>query len=221
MPVNEPTPTLRYHHARPLIHVRHGVVVPVRETDVLPAPSCAPGGDGCDMTDEWHGALHMEAAYRWLAERVGFWPLFLAVGDSDDDRRLTGYQQQWSRSPYLSPEPPRDQVMFSWSTTPAFAVHCCYPDWHIVLNSVCKGPRLHDFRVESGYRRLESWVLHPSWGDRDWRRRAIRRPGSVQAVAPMLDLGCADEVWAPSKTVARELTRLGFDHVAVKRLRVS
>ncbi len=44
---------------------------------------------------EWEFAVHDEAAYGWLADRLGFWPLFLAVGETEEDRRVTGYQMQW------------------------------------------------------------------------------------------------------------------------------
>jgi hypothetical protein len=214
---------LRYHHARTLAHVRHGLVVPVRETDVLPAPAgpCASGRSRCDYRDPWHLALHTEAAYAWLAERVGFWPLFLAVGKTDDNRRLTGYQSQWSRFPnWAPPGRPRDLVLFSWSAPPAGTVHCCFGHWSIVLNSVREGERPHELRVEFDDRRAESWVLHRSWRTSDWYRQARRWPGSVQAVAPLLDLASAEAVWAPNQRVARELERMGFGQVEVRRLRV-
>ncbi len=54
--------------------------------------------------------------------------LFLAVGQSDDDRRMTGYQNQWSRSYWAPAGPPRDLVLFNWSRPPAGTVHCY---WHI------------------------------------------------------------------------------------------
>ena len=220
MPACTATRPLRYHHARPLEFARHGLVVPVRETDVVSAPSCAFGGGACDQADDWHRALQMEAAYRWLAERVGFWPLFLAVGESDDDRRMTGYQNQWSRSGcWAPPGPPRDIVLFSWCLPATGAVHCCYDHWHIVLNSVRAGGRQHELHVALEDRRAESWVLHRSWSHAAWHRAARRRPGSVQAVAPMLDLASADEVWAPNRRVSRALVALGFDQVGVRRLR--
>lgn len=60
-----------------------------------------------------------------------------------------------------------------------------------------------------------------SWSQTDWVRQARRHPGSVQAVAPMLDLAGADDVWAPSKRVAHVLAEFGFDQVTVRRLRVA
>jgi hypothetical protein len=214
MAVNYTSRPLLYHHARPLAHVHHGAVAPVRETGVVPAPGCAAGNGACDWGDAWHVALHMEAAYGWLAERVGFWPLFLAVGEGDDDRRVTGYQNQWPRHWV----PPRDLVLFSWPEPPAGAVHCCHDHWNIVLNSVRHGGGRHELRVELEDARAESWVLHRSWSRTDWQRHARRSPGSVQAVAPALDLAAADEVWAPNRHVARVLAGLGFERVAVRRL---
>ena len=70
MPVRNAAHPLRYHHARLLKHVRHGLVVPVRETDVLREPACASGPVACDHSDDWHLALHMEAAYASRAPRL-------------------------------------------------------------------------------------------------------------------------------------------------------
>jgi hypothetical protein len=79
---------LLFHHARTLAHVRHGVVRGAPPAGLLPEPDCA-GGCPAEL-DDYHAAVLYDAAYAWLRERLGFWPLFLAVGEEDEDLRMTG-----------------------------------------------------------------------------------------------------------------------------------
>jgi hypothetical protein len=73
---------LRFHHCRSIEHSCFGVVEPVLLTEVLEPPDCRGAGRCGD--DEWHDALDYEPADEWVADRVGFWPLFLAVGETHD-----------------------------------------------------------------------------------------------------------------------------------------
>jgi len=66
---------LIFHHARPLTSVKYDRVFPARQEadkELLPA-------------------------YEWLEERIGFFPLFLAIGNQEWRLRMTGYQDQWKR----------------------------------------------------------------------------------------------------------------------------
>jgi len=211
--------SLSFHHCRSVAHVKRGVVEPVRATTFMTAPDCAAAG-GCDWSDDWHSALALEAAYEWLAVRIGFWPLFVAVGDSDDARRVSGYQLQWRRAEIAARagQPP-SKVLLSWSDQPARAVFTDYTEWHIVMNSVREiGGDPHRLRVKIN-KAAEASILRPKW-DRDrWLRHA--RGADVQAAVPQLDLATADELWAPNLRAARMLRDLGFptDRVWVRRLR--
>lgn len=128
----EPRP-LTYHHCRELAHVRHRAVHAVR-----PFPR--------STGDLVHPDRHDEVAYAWMADRCGFWPLWLAVGDDEVARRLTGYPNQWRRLLVSAPDPERcldrrrgdvpSDVLFSWADAPAGVVHSDYHNWHLVLNSV-------------------------------------------------------------------------------------
>jgi len=44
-----------------------------------------------------HADQDFKDAYSWLEKEVGFYPLFLAVGTTDEDIRMTGYQNQWRK----------------------------------------------------------------------------------------------------------------------------
>lgn len=218
-----------YHHCRELEHVYYDVVLPWRLTHNHPEPPCSHEG-GCDRYEDWHWAGHMEASYRWLAERVGYWPLWLAVGETDDDRRMTGYQNQWSRATPASDA--SNSVLFSWSEEPCASLrYLCYDHWHIILNSVWTeefGWVQRDGEHRRAYvagvsPRSESWVFHASWKRGDWLRQARREPHTVQAVVPMLDLRSAEEIWCRNQAARRQLLSLGFDQnrVQVRRLAVS
>lgn len=194
---------LIFHHCRDLAHAGFGVVEPVRLTRLVPEPAC--DGAPCD-DDEWHDALAFEAAYAWLAERQGFWPLFLAVGDDDEARRITGYAHG------------SDPVLFSWRTAPAGCVYSDHASWHIVLNSVRRDG--HAARVEGLGARVPAMVLKPSYRPSAWLRLARAHPGWVQAAVPRLDLRSADAVWCRNRAARRELLARGFarERVEVRRV---
>jgi len=194
---------MEFHHARILADVRYGIV------------RAAPG-EG--LADEHQ--RDFEAAYAWLERRLGFWPLFLAVGGSDADRRMTGYQDQW-RKPLPGEQTQPSRVLFSWAHAPPGAVLMDFDAWHIVLNSVERVPgdpearRVQEIGVAS-----ERALWKRSWSLADWLR-AARRGAPVQAVVPELDLRSAAEVWCRNREERRALVRLGFDASRVRTRRLT
>ncbi len=62
---------LTYHHCRSLKSIVHG--------EVRASPEHA---------DEF------KDSYAWLEKQVGFYPIFLAVGTTEEDIRMAGYQGQ-------------------------------------------------------------------------------------------------------------------------------
>lgn len=208
---------LLYHHCRGLAHVQFGVVEPIRLTELLPTPDCFRTGT-CDWRDEWHDALNLEASYRWLADRAGFWPLFLAVGETDEDRQMTYYQRQFSRRLHSGP---RNKVLFSFTSVQDDPVFTDFVNWHIILNAVTEnGDDPHQLHVQLNRSRDEASVLRPSWSRSRWLAYARSHPADVQGAVPRLDLSQAEEIWAPSRRVADRLAELGFDRdrVLVRRL---
>ena len=181
-----------YHHAIGLDHLGRidGVLVPdpaLSDPDFLPA-------------------------YRWAEREVGFFPLFLSVGTTADDMRMTGYQNNWQPPDRLGTHDPdpadRRLVLFSFDSVAG--VFSDYSAWHIVLNSShC------DYRVG---RRYTSWILRRSWPTSRWLREARRCPHSVQLLAPRLDLREAVRVWTPDDESRRQVERLGYAGVRVKRV---
>ena len=72
-------PAARFHHVRDLEHAAYDVVLAHGAADLAGAP-CARTGR-CDWDDDWHWQRWWDSSYAWLAVRVGFWPLFLAVDE--------------------------------------------------------------------------------------------------------------------------------------------
>lgn len=159
----------------------------------------------------------MELAYEWLAEQVGFYPLFLAVGTSADDKRITGYQVQFHPESERSPE-----ALFSYKEKPGSPLlFNDYDQWHIIINDALNsleslGGGRHTRRLPEVSDVVRRLVMKPSWRDSDWLRRVRRQTHSVQAVVPSLDLAAADRVWCADDETRAALVDQGFDARRIK-----
>jgi len=211
---------LLFHHAREIDHVRFGVVRQERLSRLLgPEPTeCLRSGELCPI-DDWHEqALYMEPAYDWLAERIGFYPLFLAVGDHEDALRITGYADQFRRK--HRPAGVRNRALFSFADLPEPLAFQDYDAWHFPLGGTMEiGTHRREVIVPPYWERA---ILKASWRRSDWLRRARRAPGSVQAAVPELDLRAADRIWCRNQATRGRLIAMGFapERVEVRRLRV-
>lgn len=181
-----------YHHSRPLQYIEYGIVQQAR------------------TQDEAYGG-----AYDWTERALGFYPVFLAVGKTEEDIHMTGYQNQWSRKlgfdTYREKGDIDNQVLFSFNDIPN-GIFMDYINWHILLNSQDRGYNISD--------RERSMILRPSWNKADWLRYAKRNPGCVQLVVPELDLRKADSIWVRNNATKKEAERMGFKGVDTQRLKV-
>lgn len=164
-------------------------------------------------------------AYRWAENRLGFFPLFLAVG-TDESIAMTGYSNQWRR--LLGNEHDADgklckvyrkrgeypsNVLFVLDAEDiADAVFTDYMAWHLVLNETMNGGTVSE--------RYASMVLKRSWSRSRWLLHSWRHAHSVQALVPALDLRQAKAVWVRNQKAQRKLVAMGFANVQVKRLPV-
>ncbi len=162
-------------------------------------------------------------AYQWLEKEIGFYPLFLAVGDGDA-AYVTGYQNQWRvhiggnmvDGKYVPKKRKAGEFPnFVLLAFPQSALQGCftdYPWWNIVLTDVlCQraiGPGLHRY------------LFKKSWSRSKWLRTANRDGSAVQLLVPELDLSKAAFVWARNKKSAQALRDMGFENVSVKRLKL-
>jgi len=163
-------------------------------------------------------------SYRWLENEIGYYPLFLGVGDSEASY-ITGYAAQW-RAITGSERDEQNQLRntyqkageFSNLVQFAFALSSVprrdftdYDCWHIVLMA------LPDRQVSSSCRHN---LFRKNWDEAAWLRYARRDGTNVQMVAPELDLDQAEFIWVRNKKNKTALELLGFKNVQVKRLPV-
>ncbi len=186
-----------YHHCMPLEKVSHGVICPKPE----------------------HSDKDYINAYRWLEDETGFYPLFLAVGNTDDDFRITGYDDNWrvrTSSWFRDGKPGGkyrkkgefpNHVLFSFSEMDG--VFTDYMSWHIILNGI------HWGEISDYERRL---VTKPSWPKSKWLRKIKRGEIAGQLVAPQIDLREAKKVWCRNKKTKKILETMGFTQVEIKRV---
>ena len=185
---------LKYHHSRSLDSVVFGEV---------------------KHTKEFSGETY-RAAYLWLEKEIGFFPIFLSVGTTDEDIRMTGYQNQWmrliamsnSKRIYRKKSEFPNYILFSYEELDG--VFTDYNDWHIALNSGYKDCQLTDYE-----KRL---ILKPSWSRSKWLSHAKNHPHSVQLVTKSLDLSNADRIWVRNIKTKTILEQIGFKNIEVKRL---
>ena len=156
-------------------------------------------------------------AYKWLEKEVGFFPIFLAVGTTLNDIRMTGYQGQWGRFLSWSPEEGGkyrkkgefpNRVLFSFDEIDG--IYMDFDAWHLVLNSQHNNYQLTEYE-----KRL---MFRYSWSKADWLRRARKDPESVQLVTPKLDLRKSKRIEVRNKSTKKKLEEIGFTNVKVNRI---
>lgn len=195
-----PYPNVAFYHARPLAYS------PCGEVRQLPVETIDP------EDDFW------APPYDWLANRLGFYPLFLAVG-TEAVIPMTGYNNQFSRSwRQALASPYHNQVLFRYDNLPE-ARFSDYDAWHLILNSnyYSEAPPHYRLREISEY--VGRLVLKPSWKPSDWLRAAAR-DREVQGHVETLNLAAANLIWCRNKATKRVLADRGFDaeKIEVKRL---
>jgi len=182
-----------FHHARLLEYSPFGIVTPKYDPN------------DPDIQLE-------EGANKWLEQQIGFAPIFLAVGNTEEDIYMTGYQNQWRRiltqskdeTIYLQRGQFLNRVLFSFKDI-SDGVFIDYMNWFIVLNSGYRDYQIRDYEIRSIFRK--------SWSISDWLRYTRRDSHSVTLVVPQLDLTKADHVSVRNKTTKLILENLGFRNV--------
>lgn len=185
---------LLYHHCRDLRSVVYG--------EVKPNP-------------KYSDPFYRDACL-WLEKEVGFYPLFLAVGVTDEDLRMTGYQNQWRKILSESPKGkeyrkkgdfPND-VLFSFEKVDGIFMD--YDHWHLVLNAGYKQYNMNEYE-----RRL---VFKPSWPASQWIRKAKKNQHTVQLVTRQLYLPDAQRILVRNEKTKKTLRLMDFENIEAKRL---
>lgn len=191
---------LRFHHCRALGSVRFEVIVarmPAHLTEVHLA------AEPCDWSDPAHEAILRDRPSAWLNAKVGFWPLFLAVGGSDAISIQTGYLNRDASS----------KVLFSYPALRG-AVLLDHVAWHAVQDAVLISDDGHPIPVID--EKQERAIFRPDLTLSDWLQWAVTEPGSVLAVVPQLDLRAAASVACHNESVRDCLLALGFASTRVR-----
>ena len=182
---------LLYHYCRSLEHIIYG--------EIKPNPK---------LSDQ-----DFIGAYRWLEKEVGFYPMFLSVGNSIDDLWITGYDNNWKKAigtknvgrtktgRYIQKNILRkkgefpNEVLFSFENVEG--VFNDYDYWHFVLNADYKNYEISDY--------ITRRILKRSWSKSKWIKQAISDPGSVQLVTPKLYLPNTKRIWFRNKKTNKQL----------------
>ncbi len=158
-------------------------------------------------------------AYEWVRQIVGFYPLFLAVGNNI---RMTGYQDNWKirvggnfvdgnyQKNYRKSGGFPNLAVFSFDTLDG--VFMDYDSWHIALNAYPNGRTVTEAE--------KKMIFKPSWTKYRWIRAALERTHQVQLVAPELPLREAREVFVRNNATRKMMEERGFHNVQVKRIEV-
>ena len=198
-----------YHHSRPLPYVQYDIVSQARTSEEP-----------------------YKSAFLWLEKELGYYPLFLAVGNTEDDIRVTGYPEQWRRllssgiqNEYRQKGQIDNEVLFSFPDIPNGVFLNYGYWWDTILNSEDNNQEVNKwvkkllFRptwdkerwLGSGHRHvdLRRGVRHHGRGDRqcctrsEWRHHRSDRHPVERAGSP--DRLCADRggaVRPPARTRA-------------------
>lgn len=163
--------------------------------------------------------LDFKGAYSWLEKEVGFYPLFLVVGTTEADIRMTGYQDNWrlrvsyryengkTKGTYRKAGEFPNLVLFSFEDVDGVFMDYAY--WHIVLNA---NP---DYKITNYEKRL---IFKPSWSKSKWLRKAKKEPHSIQLVTPMLYLPNAARILVRNHQTKKLLEEIGFNNIEVRRI---
>jgi len=187
-----------YHYCMPASGIISGIIIPDRtrsDPDFLPA-------------------------YEWIEERLGFFPLFLAVGALENVAGMTGYQDNWRvfkggevidgryRKIYRKKGDFPNLALLSFESVEG--VFMDYDYWHIALTECMNNSRVS--------RQAESWIFKPSWTKSRWLHAVLTGTHSVQLVAPVLPLAEAREIRVRNALTRRFIEGQGFENVRVSRI---
>ncbi len=185
---------LRFHHCRALEAVKFDVVTSRPRTNLTQGHR---QDEPCDWSDPVHGLILRNRPCAWLKTKVGFWPLFLAVGGPDAISIETGYLNGG----------PSSKVLFSYAAVEG-AVLLDHVAWHAVQDAVLMSDDGHP--VPDIDEKQERSMFRPDLTMSDWLDRAAVEPGGVLAVVPQLDLRAASRVACHDEGARDTLLALGF-----------
>lgn len=225
-----------FHHCTNLDTLHYGVAVPHPKFTARPT-GLSPKTDGFDD--------YYIRTFRWWERKMGFYPMFLAVGSTELDIRMTGYPNQWCKIIESSskniggkkvklPNGGFKTVGGRWlqinklrkaGTFPNYVllsfdnvdgVFTDFDAWHIAMNGA-GNDRKGDWDMKPHEMRQ---LVKPSWNRADWLRLSRNDPHRVQMLVPQLDFRKACRVWVRNQETKARVEDMGFQNVRVKRMEI-
>lgn len=147
---------------------------------------------GVLIPDPRYSSESLRPAYRWLESEIGFYPLFLAVGN-EEAVYATGYRDLIDRR--------RDLVLFGMPLDAVQGVTIHAGLWNRVIGDICSGYEPSQRHARLCFRR---WWSRARW------LAAAQNGNLVQMVAPQIDLAHATLVWAQDEQTTENLQLMGF-----------
>jgi hypothetical protein len=161
-------------------------------------------------------------AYEWLEQEIGFFPHFLAVGNSETVIRRTGYADNWRvfdrgevtgnryQKYYHKKGEFPNLVLLSFDDVEG--VFMDYLSWHIAINACMnKKPVL---------KQEMKMILKPSWDKRRWIRAAEKGSHRVDLLTPGLSPGRASRICVRNQATKKKMESRGFWNIEVMRILV-
>jgi hypothetical protein len=166
------------------------------------------------------------SSYTWLAGQVGFYPIFLALGNKNIIW-MTRYNCQFGRpgpkwvyrvgedKPVrVVAEKPRhtfNYVLFEFPLS-ALAERLVFTDYSYwcTINGDFASAKRNPVWVKRTFKR--------SWSRRRWLEYATSGE-NVQLIVPDLDLRLCQRVWVRNERTRNKLARMGFENIGIKRRR--
>lgn len=166
-------------------------------------------------------------AYLWLERYIGYYPLFLAVGNdattpyemtgfnANFKTRITGYgKKQQKPVNCRNPDPLPNMVLFRFERSAFETLHYQdYDAWYGILTTYGFDATEEEWNSPQRIRfirRLSPVIFKHQWSEELWLEKVRKKPGTVQAITPAVDLRLASRIYCKNRKTMEYLRRLGF-----------
>ena len=160
-------------------------------------------------------------AYRWLEEKIGFFPHFVSVGNNESALYRTGYQDNWRifvgsdhvhgtwQKIYRKKGEFPNNVLLSFDHPEGVFID--YESWHFAINACTNGRTVSTSEMKM--------ILKPSWTSSRWLR-AAKKTHAVDLLLPELPLDKSVQIRVRNGETQKHMGMMGFRNVEVARIPV-
>jgi hypothetical protein len=161
-------------------------------------------------------------AYEWLEQEIGFFPHFLAVGNSETVIRRTGYADNWrvfdhgectdigyQKFYHKTGEFP-NLVLLSFDDVDGVFMDDL--SWNIAINACMNKKPVSKQEMKM--------ILKPSWNKQRWIRAAEKGSHWVDLLTPELFPGNASRIYVRNQATKKSMEYRGFRNILTVRIPV-